>query len=114
MHQLLAGELKDDLAVVPGADERVVLLGGDAVHGLEPVGVVGHALFHRPVAHGTGDDIGHLGLQGTAVGYGLVQRLVGILGQTLLHDLVAEYVHAKELFQSGHGLDLLLQNGNGP
>jgi len=75
---------------------------------------VGHALFHSPVSHGAGDDIGHFRLEGAAIGDGLVQGLVDILGQALLHDLVAEYVHAKEFFQSGHGSDLLSETGTHP
>ena len=39
--QLLAGELEQGLAVLRGGEEGVVLLGGDAGEGLEPVGVVG-------------------------------------------------------------------------
>ena len=44
-NQLLAGEFHDDMAVVGGGDEAVMLLGGDAGHGLEPMRIVGGALF---------------------------------------------------------------------
>ena len=55
--ELLAGELHEHAAVAVGLDEAVVLLGGDARHGLEPVREVGGALLERPVAHGGGDDL---------------------------------------------------------
>ena len=38
--------------------ERVVLLGGQAGHRLEPVGVVGRAVLHGPLSHRGGDDVG--------------------------------------------------------
>src|SRR5699024_11330011 len=42
--ELLAGKLHNHAAVRGGGDEAVVLLGGDAGHGLEPVGEVGSPL----------------------------------------------------------------------
>ncbi len=90
LDQLFAGELHDDGAVALGGDEAVVLLGGDAGHGLEPVGIMGAAFFHGPVLHGVGDDIGDGLVQALAVLHGFFQSLVGLFGETLLHDAVVE------------------------
>ena len=49
--QLLAAELGDRRAGLRRGEERVVLLGGQAGHRLEPVGVVGGAVLHRPLLH---------------------------------------------------------------
>lgn len=49
-----------------------------------------NAAFHRPVLHGICHDVGHLRVKGRTISDGFVQRLVNILGQTLLHDGVIE------------------------
>ena len=41
-----------------GRQERVVLLGGQAGHRLEPVRVVRRAVLHGPLLHRGGDDVG--------------------------------------------------------
>ena len=57
LHQVLAGELGDRLAVAGRVQERVVLLGRGAGHRHEPVRVVGGAVRHRPLLHAVGDRI---------------------------------------------------------
>lgn len=49
-----------------------------------------NAAFHCPVLHGICHDVGHLRVKGRTISDGFVQRLVNILGQTLLHDGVIE------------------------
>ena len=100
--QLLAGEIHHDLAAAHRGDEAVVLLGGDAGHGLEPVGVVGGALFHGPLLHGLCDLIGGGDVQSGAVGDALLPRLVGRGRETILHGLLVED-HAAEQFGEFHG-----------
>ena len=99
LDELLAGELHDDRAVGAGRDERVVLLGGDAGHRLEPVGEVGHALFNRPVLHRIGDHAGDLRIQRRALANGALERLVYVLGQPFLHNRLVEN-HAAEQFRN--------------
>ena len=58
LDQLLAGELGHRAAVAVGREEAVVLFGREAGEREEDVGVVGGALFDRPILHGRGDDVG--------------------------------------------------------
>ncbi len=90
LDKLLAGELHDDLAIIGGGNKAVVLFGGYTGHGLEPVGVMGDALFDGPVLHGVGHNVGHLQVQGSAVFDGALERLIGCLGKTLLHNSVVK------------------------
>ena len=62
--QLLGAQLHPHAVLAVAGDEAVVLLGGEAGHGLKPVGVVGGALFNGPVLHRAGD----------LAGYGTIQR----------------------------------------
>ena len=58
-------------------DERVVLLGGDAGERLEPVRVVGGAVFDGPFLHRVGDDVGDLEVERAILLDGLGKVLVG-------------------------------------
>ena len=95
--KLLAGELQNGLAVLRGGEERVVLFRRDAGEGLEPVGIVGRALFHRPVLHGVGHDVGGLHADVAAVLHHVHHLLVDLLGEALLHHGFAEYIHPKNV-----------------
>jgi hypothetical protein len=99
LDELAAGELHDDLAVVQRRNEAVVLFGRDAGHGLEPVRVMSRALLHRPVLHGVGDNVRYWHVELSAFGYAFFKSLVGVLRETLLHDLVVED-HAAEQFRN--------------
>ena len=68
----LAGKLAEDLSVGRGREEGVVLFGGEAGHGLEPVGIVGGPVLKGPVLHGPGDHVGVGGIQRDAAGHGLL------------------------------------------
>ena len=96
LDELLAGEFHDDLIAV-GGDEAVVLLGGHAGHGLEPVGEMRAAHFHCPVLHGIGDGGCNADVKRLTVLNGLFERLIGVMRQSCLHLLIIEY-HAAEIF----------------
>ena len=67
-----------------------MLLGGDAGHGLEPVGEVSGAPLHGPLLHGLGDFIGGGDIQGRALGDAFFPRAVGRGGEAVLHGLLVE------------------------
>ena len=96
LDQLLAGELHNNLAAALGGDETVVLFGGNAGHGLEPVGEVGSALFNGPILHGIGDHRRHAGIQMLALLDGLLECFVGFLRQTCLHGGVVKNHRRKD------------------
>ena len=100
--QLLAGELHDDLAAAHGRDKAIVLLGGDAGHGLEPMGEMGGALFHGPLLHGLGDLIGGGNIQRGAFRDALFPGLVRGGRKALLHGLLVKD-HAAEQFGEFQG-----------
>ena len=50
-----------------GGQKAVVLFSRDTGHGLEPMGEMGSALFHRPVLHGVCDDVGGLTGEGASL-----------------------------------------------
>ena len=79
-----------------------MLLGGDAGHGLEPVGEVRYALLRCPILHGVGNNRSNLRIKMTTLINGLLQGLVGILGQMLLHYSIIKYVAAKDLIHMCH------------
>ena len=91
LDELLARERHDGAAVLGGVDEAVVLLGGDAGEGLEPVGIMGRALLDGPLLHGVGDDVGHVDVKRHAFLDGSHELLVGGLGQALLHRVLVEH-----------------------
>src|SRR5690606_6116480 len=90
LDQLLARELGDGAAVAVGRDEAVVLLGGDAGERLEPVRVVRRLMLDRPVAQGRGHRVGDGGIERLAEGDRPPERLVDVLRQARLLDLVVE------------------------
>ena len=100
--KLLAGELHQHATVAVGLDEAVVLLGGDARHGLEPVRKVRRALFERPVAHGLRDDLGGVGLEPAAAFHSPEYGRVRLRRQPLAHDCVGEHHRAEYLLYPGH------------
>ena len=84
-------------ALAGGAEERVVLLGGEAGERLEDVRVVGGALLERPLLHGERDGVGQRRVERLALLEHLLEAPVGVLGQALaLHrqreDVLAERV----------------------
>jgi len=101
--QLLAGELHHNPAAAGGADEAVVLFGGDAGHGLEPVGEVGGAPLHGPLLHGLGDFVGGGDIQGRALGDAFFPRAVRRGGQAVLHGLLVEDPAAEEFRELERG-----------
>ena len=100
--EFLTGEVHDDFAVSHRSDEAVVLLGGDAGHGLEPVGVVGGTLFHGPGLHGARDLLRDVRIQRLVVGRRLFQSTVGLVGESFVHDFIREDEAAEDLRNIGH------------
>ena len=101
-HKLFSGELHYDLSVIGGTDEAVVLLGGDAGHGLEPVGEMGRTLFDSPVLHCVCHNICHLKVEMFSVFYGALHCPVGFLRQLFLHRRVAEDERAEFFCYTAH------------
>ena len=88
--QFLAAELRDRAAVGRRRQKRVVLLGGDAGHRLEPVRVVRGAVLDGPVLQRAGDDVGDVRLDRLAVRDGAAQRAVHVLRQPGALDFFVE------------------------
>ena len=97
LDQLLAGELHHHMTVVGRRDERVVLLGGDAGHRLEPVRVMGCTLTDRPVLHCRCNNSSNIGVDRGALAHGLLQLLVNVLGKTFFHHSVVKHHAAEQL-----------------
>ena len=102
LDELLAGKFHDHAAVGGGRDERVVLFGRDAGHGLEPVGEVRRAELDSPVLHGIGDDVGCGQIEALALVDGGVDIFKNSLRKLLLHHGFAEHMAAKEIRYSLH------------
>ena len=92
LDELLARELHDDMTVRVRGDEAVVLLGSDAGHRLEPVGVVGTALFDRPLLHRVGNGVRDLEIERNTVLDALTVGVIYILRQSHAHLLVVKYI----------------------
>ena len=72
-----------------------MLLRSHSCQRLEPVGIMGSALFDRPFLHFMGNDICHLQRQLLALQDGLFQILIDFLRKALLHHRVVEHVFAE-------------------
>ena len=97
LDQFLAAELRDRAAFRRRRDERIVLLGGDAGERLEPVRVVGRAVFDRPVFHRGGDDVGDRRVERLSLGDGAPKRFVGVARQAAALDVVVERQGSEDL-----------------
>ena len=95
--EFAAGEFGDRGAGIGRNQERVVLLGGQAGHRLEPVGVVRGTTFQGPFLHGGGDDVGNARIERSALLDRFAQSLVHVLGEPRPHHFVGEYVHPVKL-----------------
>ena len=96
-NQLLAAELGDRRARLGRDQERVVLLGGQPGHRLEPVGEMGRAVFHGPLPHRGRDDVGDRRIERSTFLDRVPEGLVDVLRQPRLHDFVGEDVDAEKL-----------------
>ena len=95
--ELLAAELGDRGPRLGRVQERVVLLGRQAGHRLEPVGVVGRPPLHRPFLHRGGHDVGHVRVERGPLLDRVAQGLVHVLGQARPHHFIGEHIGAEEL-----------------
>ena len=95
LDELPAGKFHDH-PIAGGGQEAIVLFGGDAGHGLEPVGKVGDAVVQRPGLHHIGNDIGDIGGQRLPALNDLPKAAVGIVGQAfLLHRVIKDQAAVK-------------------
>ena len=74
-----------------------MLLSRHAGERLEPMGVMGCPPLNRPILHGVCHHVSYAGIQLCAVFDGLLQFFVHVLGQTVLHHRIIEYVLTKHL-----------------
>ena len=95
--EYFAGKLHDYPPVTGGGDEGVVLFGGNAGHGLEPVGIVGGTLFQRPVLHGFGNGVGSFQLQLCAGIDAGAPGVIDLGGEALAHGGLVEDITAENL-----------------
>ena len=77
-----------------------MLLGRKSGHRLEPVCEMRRAMLDRPLLHHRRNRIRHVKLQMAAVFNCLMNRLIYVLRQTFLHNLIVEY-QAAEDFRNG-------------
>ena len=96
LDQLFAREFHDHRAIRAGRDERIMLLGGDAGHWLEPMGEMSGTLLNRPILHGVGHNARHLRVERRSLPHRLLQRFIDILGQSFLHDGLVKDHAAKQ------------------
>ena len=96
-HQFLSGEFHHDSAAGDGGDEAVVLLGGDAGHGLEPMCIVSGTLLGCPLFHGFCNFICGGKIQRGSLGHAFLPCAVGSGGKAVLHGFFVEN-HAAEAF----------------
>ena len=95
--QLLALELGDRRTIGHRREKRIVLLGGDSRHRLEPVRVVGRTVLQRPVFQGGCDGVSGRDVEWLPSRDRRPQRAVRRLRQPLLLKLVVERKTAKDL-----------------
>ncbi len=108
VNELLAAQLHDDAAVMLRADKGVVLLGGSAGQRLEPVRVMGGALFDCPRLHRGRRRVRNAGVEFLAGRHAGLQALINGSGQTLAHLLLAEDVLPYKVGISRYSLMRLL------
>jgi hypothetical protein len=125
LYQLLAGEFDDHAAVRERRDEGLVLFSGESREGVEPVGVVGGAVFGRPLLHGRSDNFGDL--EGKFLLAVLYLEQFGVNGarQALAHHIVRKAMISIDIRKPLDGLrlgdsrlagtvhDSLLERGSG-
>ena len=95
LDQRLAVELHQQVAVLE-IGERVVLLGGRARHGLEPVREVRGTAFDRPLLHRVRDLVGEARTELLALRHAKLQRLVGCFREPGAHLLRAEDIGSEQ------------------
>ena len=75
-----------------------MFLGGTSGEGLEPVGVMGSPVFHRPFADADSHTAGYLAMNGATVIDIVEQLLQHLLRDVLFHPLAGENVARKVIF----------------
>ena len=105
LHQQLAGELGDRLAVGLGGNKAVVLLGGEVGEGIENVGVIQSAAGAGPVLHRLGHHVGHRGVELAAFADRTLDRAEHPLGERRAHGIEAEDIAGPDLLQGRRRLD---------
>ena len=106
-YQFLARELHDNASVGCGGYEAVMLLGGNAGQGLEPVGEMGRAMLNGPVFHSGGNCVGDVIIQACSFVNSLLERLVNIGGKHCFHHSVVKNETSEIIRYCAHKLALL-------
>ena len=78
-----------------------MLLGGDAGHGIEDVGVVGGAFVDGPVFHGDGDGVGDGGIELGAFLDRLLKLFEYGFGEAFAHDFFADDIGCEQVLHRG-------------
>ena len=73
-----------------------MFLGGEAGHGLEPVGIVGGAMLQRPGLHTVGNLVGRVQGQGGAVLQALLPGHHGFTADVFGHGVLVEHLGAEQ------------------
>jgi hypothetical protein len=102
--ELPAAELGDGPPLGAGREKRVVLLGRDAGHRLEPVRVVRRAMLDGPVLQRGGDDVGRRRVERLADRDRAAQGAIDLFRQTRALNRVVERQAAEEFCRLRHGL----------
>ena len=87
-----AAELLDHASLAVVLDESVVFLGSAFGEGLEPVGIVGHAVFLCPLSDAFGHRIGDGAVEAHTVVDDVDQFLIDITGKVFVHLVAGEHI----------------------
>ena len=88
-----------------------MLFGGNAGHRLEPVSIVGGALFDGPVFHRLGHNIRRLKIKAVPFGNRLSDLIIDIGRELRFHRLVAEDIAGEVFGEIYHIFILLTKSG---
>ena len=102
LDELLTAKGHDDRAAFRRGNKGVMLLCGDAGHRLEPVSVMGCALFDCPFLHCMCNGICNTDIERLAEINRLLQLLKYFLRQLIAHYSFIKYVFAKDFWDVAH------------
>ena len=97
--EFLSGKLHENFTVTNRGNEAVVLLRGNAGHGLEPMRKVRGTVVNGPGFHGGSHLLCNVERQGTVFADAGFQFLVSLLRKALMHDVIIEHQTAENFGQ---------------